>query len=112
LSRDRVLAALGGAALVLAGLLAHASILLDLVHVAVGAAAIALGRPRGLALASLALWLLGVLAAGAWLSLGLAENWLHLVLAVVLLGLAALVRGEDLAEDLERDLGGRLPAEV
>jgi len=39
-------------------------------------------------------------------------NWLHLALAVVLLGLPLLVGGQDLADDLERDLGGRLSAEV
>ena len=131
-------AALGGAALLLVGVLgfvpgvtthygdlhvghgSHAelfdvfrvSILLNLVHVVVGAAGIVVARPRVLALASLALWLVGVFAAGAWLSLDTADNWLHFVLAVVLLGLTLLVGGEDLADDLERDLGGRLPAQV
>jgi hypothetical protein len=112
LTRRRWLAALGGAALVLIGLSFHVSILLDVVHAIVGAAAIFLARPAALAFASLVLWLLGVFAAGGWLSLDTADNWLHLVLAVVLLGSALLVRGEDFADDLERDLGGRLPAEV
>ena len=129
---------LGGAALVLVGVLgfvpgvtthygglqlahgSHAqllgvfrvSILLNLVHLIVGAAGIAGARATALALASLGLWLLGVFAAGAWLSLDTADNWLHLVLAVALLGSAALVRREDLPEDLEGDLGGRLTAEV
>ena len=103
---------LGGAALVLGGVVLHASIRLDVVHVVVCVAGVVLARPRALALASLALWLLGVAGAGAWLSLDLADNWLHLVLAVVLLGLSLLVGGEDLADDLERDLGGRLPTEV
>jgi len=89
------------------------SIVLNLVHVALGVAGIAaVARARVIALASLVLWLLGVAAAGAWLSVDLADNWLHLALAVVLLGLPLLVGGEDLADDLERDLGGRLPAEV
>jgi hypothetical protein len=88
------------------------SILLNLVHMAVGGAAIVVGRTRALALASLALWLIGVFAAGAWLSLDSAGNWLHFLFAVALLGLPLLVGGEDLAEDLERDLGGRLSAEV
>jgi len=112
LNRRRWLAALGGAALVLVGLSFHVSILLDVVHVVVGAAAILLARPAALALASLVLWLLGVSAVGGWLSLDTADNWLHFMLAIVLLGSALLVRGEDLADDLERDLGGRLPAEV
>jgi hypothetical protein len=137
-SRPGSVAALGGAVLLLVGVLgfvpgvtAHygdlhvgrgsraelfgvlrVSILLNLVHVALGAAAIVVGRARALALASIALWLLGALAAGGWLALDAADNWLHLGLAVVLLGLALLVGGEDLADDLERDLGGRLPAEV
>jgi hypothetical protein len=111
-SRARSVAALGGAALVLAGLVLHVSMWLDVVHLVMGAAAILPARPRELALASLALWLVGVFAAGDWLSLGTAENWLHFFIAVALLGLASLVGGEDLADDLERDLGGRLPAEV
>ena len=88
------------------------SILLNAIHILIGTAAIVVARTTPLALAALALWLVGVVAAGGWLSLDAAENWLHLVFAVVLLGLALLVGGEDLADDLERDLGGRLPAEV
>jgi hypothetical protein len=112
MSRVRSLAALGGAALVLVGLLLHESIRLDAVHVVVAAGAILFARPRALAFASLVLWLVGVCAAGAWLSLDTADNWLHFSFAVALLGLAVLVGGEDLADDLERDLGGRLAAEV
>jgi hypothetical protein len=137
-TRFGVPAALGGAALLLVGVLgfvpgvtthyadlhlghgSHArlfglfrvSVLLNLVHVAVGAAGILIARPRSIALATLSLWLLGVFAAGAWLSLDAADNWLHFVLAVAVLGLAFLVGREDLADDLERDLGGRLPTEV
>jgi hypothetical protein len=91
------------------------SILLNVLHVIVGLTGIALANATVVAIASLAFWLLGVLAAGAWLSLDTAGNWLHFVLAAGLLGtarLALLVRGEDLAEDLEGDLGGSLPAEV
>jgi Domain of unknown function (DUF4383) len=88
------------------------SILLNLVHIVVGAAGIAVGRTRSLALASLVLWLIGVFAAGGWLSLDTADNWLHFLFAVALLGLALLVGGKDLADDLERDLGGSLPAQV
>ena len=139
MSRLRSAGVLGGAALLLAGVLgfvpgvtahygdlrfAHGSraelfgvfrvsIALNLVHVTLGVVGIAaVVKSRVIALASLALWLLGVAAAGSWLSLDLADNWLHLVLAVVLLGLPLLVGGEDLADDLERNLGGRLPAEV
>ncbi|HST13959.1 MAG TPA: DUF4383 domain-containing protein [Gaiellaceae bacterium] len=138
MSGVRSLAAVAGAALLLVGMLGfvpgvtthygdlhvghgsraqlfgvfRVSILLNLVHVALGAAGIVVARVRALALALLALWLLGVFGAGAWLALDLADNWLHVGLAVVLLGLAFLVGGEDLADDLERDLGGRLPAEV
>ncbi len=135
----RALAVLGGAVFVLLGVLgfvpgvtthygdlrvagrgSHAqlfgvfrvSILLDLVHVVVGAAGIAVGRARSLARASLVVWLIGVSAAGAWLSLDTADNWLHFLFAGTLLGLAVLVGSEDLADDLERDLGGSLPAEV
>ena len=138
-SRLRSAGVLGGAALLLAGVLgfvpgvtahygdlrfAHGSraelfgvfrvsIALNLVHVTLGVVGIAaVVKSRVIALASLALWLLGVAAAGSWLSLDLADNWLHLVLAVVLLGLPLLVGGEDLADDLERNLGGRLSAEV
>jgi hypothetical protein len=92
------------------------SILLNVLHVIVGLGGIALASATVVAIASLAFWLLGVLAAGAWLSLDTAGNWLHFVLAAGLLGLGAglalLVRGEDLAEDLEGDLGGGLPAEI
>ena len=112
MSRARSLALLGGAALVLVGLVLHVSIRLDVVHVIVGAAAILLARPKTLALASLLLWLVGVFATGAWLSLGAAENWLHFLVAAALLAAAPLVGGEDLADDLERDLGGRLSAEI
>ena len=110
--RLRWLAVLGGATLVLIGLSFHESILLDVIHVIAGAGAILIARPAALAFASLVLWLLGVFALGGWLSLDTADNWLHFVLAVVLLGSALLVGGEDLTDDLERDLGGRLPAEV
>ena len=109
----RVLAALGAATFLLAGILgfvpgatthygdlrfagqhSHAqllgvfrvSILLNLVHLLLGVTAIVSTRATGLA--SLALWLLGVLAAGAWLSLDTADNWLHFVLGIGLLGLA------------------------
>ena len=65
------------------------SILLNLVHLVVGAVAIFAARAADVAVASLGLWLLGVVAAGSWLSLDTADNWLHFVLGVALLGLSA-----------------------
>ena len=114
----RALAALGAASFLLAGVLglvpgatthygdlrfawhSHAqllgvfrvSILLNLVHLLLGV--IAIVSTRATALASLALWLLGVLAAGAWLSLDTADNWLHFVLGIGLLGLASVAGRE------------------
>jgi hypothetical protein len=66
------------------------SALLNLVHVALGVVALVRPSAVGLALASLGLWLLGVLAAGGWLSLDTAENWLHFTLGVALLGATAV----------------------
>ena len=65
------------------------SVLLNVVHLLVGAIGLVIARVSPTALASLALWLLGVLATGAWLSLDTADNWLHFVLAIVLLGLGS-----------------------
>jgi hypothetical protein len=67
------------------------SILLNVVHLLVGAIGIVTARTTTSVIASLALWLLGVLSAGALLSLDAADNWLHFVLAVVLLGLGSVV---------------------
>jgi Domain of unknown function (DUF4383) len=68
------------------------SILLNLIHLLVGAIGIVVvARTSTIAFASLALWLVGA-AAGAWLSLDLADNWLHLVLGVALLGLGSATR--------------------
>ena len=62
------------------------SILLNLVHVLAGAIGVVGARTTDVALASLGLWLLGVFAAGGWLSLDTADNWLHFVLGVAVLG--------------------------
>ena len=109
---------LGGAVFLLIGVLgfvpgvtAHPT-RLNIVHLIVGTAGIVVARTTAVAVASLGLWLLGAFAAGGWLSLDTADNWLHFVLAAALLGSAALVRRQDLPDDLEGDLGGRLPAEV
>ena len=68
------------------------SILLNLVHLLVGALGVV--SARAVALAALALWLLGVLAAGAWLPLDTADNWLHFALGLGLLGLVSLAGRE------------------
>jgi hypothetical protein len=72
------------------------SVLLDLVYVLVGAPGLALARTHvaavlyltGAGILFLALWLLGVAKAGSWLSLGAADDWLHLAFGIGLLGLA------------------------
>jgi Domain of unknown function (DUF4383) len=109
----RSLAALGGATFVLLGVLGlvsrghlfgvfEVSVLLDAVHLILGAAGIAAATTSSTAqsflrlagIASLSLWLLGVLAAGHWLALDTADNWLHFVLAVALIGAAPLAGRE------------------
>jgi hypothetical protein len=78
------------------------SILLELVHLAIGAAGVALARTTagaraflaGGGTASLVLWLLGATALGGWLPVGYADNWLHLALGVALLGLGILATRE------------------
>jgi hypothetical protein len=66
------------------------SIVLNVIHVLAGVAGVVVARTTALAVASFGLWLLGVVAAGAWLSLDSAENWLHFVLGIALLGLGSL----------------------
>jgi hypothetical protein len=66
------------------------SIVLNLVHVLIGAFAFVAARPVDVALFSLGLWLIGVFAAGGRLSLDTADNWLHFVLGVALLGLSTV----------------------
>ena len=72
------------------------SVLLDLFHVALGAAGLLLAGTAELArayllgagIALIGLWALGVAKVGGWVPLSLADNWLHLGLGVALLGLA------------------------
>ena len=72
------------------------SVLLDLFHVALGAAGLLLAGTAELArayllgagIALIGLWVLGVANVGGWVPLSLADNWLHLGLGVALLGLA------------------------
>jgi peptidoglycan/LPS O-acetylase OafA/YrhL len=95
------------------------STLLNLVHLAFGLAGIALARRAetsraylvGGGIASLVLWLVGVAALGGWIPLNAGDNWLHLVLGAAMV-LALFPGREDLGDDLERDLGGGLAAEL
>jgi hypothetical protein len=72
------------------------SVLLDLIHVALGAAGLLLAGTAevarayllGAGIALIGLWALGVAKVGGWVPLSLADNWLHLGLGVALLGLA------------------------
>jgi hypothetical protein len=72
------------------------SVLLDLVHVALGAAGLLLAGTAELAhrylvgagIVLIALWALGVAKAGGWMPLGLADDWLHLGLGAALLALS------------------------
>ena len=71
------------------------SVLLDLVHVALGAASLLLAgtaelahRIVGAGVVLIALWLLGVAKVGGWVPVDLADDWLHLGLGVGMLGLA------------------------
>lgn len=96
----RAAALIGAAAFLLLGVLGlagvlGASIVLDLVHLALGAAGLVLARTRagargyvvGGGVASLVLWFLGAAALGGRLHLGYTESWVHFALGV---GLVAL----------------------
>lgn len=60
----------------------------------------------------LALWLVGVAGVLDRLPASPTDNWVKLLLGLGLLALSMLTRRQDLGDDLERDLGRRLPAEV
>jgi hypothetical protein len=60
----------------------------------------------------LALWLVGVAGVFDRLPSSPTDNWVKLVLGLGLLALSALTRRQDLGDDLERDLGRGLAAEV
>lgn len=73
------------------------SVLLNLVHVALGAGVIAVARTAGGnralvagAIASLSLWALGAVAAGRFVPLTPADNWLHFLLGIALLCASAV----------------------
>ncbi len=78
------------------------SVLLNLVHLLLGATGLRAARTlpaarafvRGGAVASLALWLFGVFAVGGWVPLDTADNWLHFVLGAGLLGLGSVAGRE------------------
>ena len=89
-------------------------VVLNLVHL-VFAAGILLGARRYLAvagIASLGLWLAGVIGLLDWLPVNPADNWLHLLLGLGLLALLALTSRKDLGDDLERDLRWGLASQV
>jgi hypothetical protein len=89
---ERTAARAFGALFLLLGILglAGGTVLLRVVQVGIGAVGLVVPRPLVVAFASLALWLLGV-AAGGRLSLDLADNWLHFLFGVALLGLSGRV---------------------
>ena len=72
------------------------SVVLDLIHVALGLGVLAIARTHvravfalaGAGIACLALELIGAAKDGTWLALNAADDWLHLVLGVVLLAVA------------------------
>jgi hypothetical protein len=73
------------------------SVLLNLVHLGLGAALVAVAGSAGPArallaggIASLSLWAVGALAAGRFVPLPPADNWLHFGLGIALLGAGAL----------------------
>jgi Domain of unknown function (DUF4383) len=78
------------------------SILDDLVHLLMGAAGLAAARTAGGArgflngsgVLLLSLWFLGAAGIGGWLPLNAADNWLHFLLGVGLLGLGFAVDGD------------------
>ncbi len=73
------------------------SILHNLVHVLFGIAGLALARTAdgartflvGGGIAYLGLWFVGVVGAGRWLPANTADNWLHFLLGIGLIGLGS-----------------------
>jgi hypothetical protein len=74
-------------------------VLLNLVHIASGLPAVVMARTEagarrylsGCGIAYLVLWVLGPLSLGGWVPLNSADNWLHLVGGVALLGTSTLL---------------------
>jgi len=77
------------------------SILHNIVHVLFGVAGLALSRTWegsrnfliGGGAVYLVLWVLGIVGAGDWIPVNSADNWLHLVLGVGMVGLGVALRG-------------------
>jgi hypothetical protein len=71
------------------------SILLNVVHLLFGVVGLVLARTvdgarnflTGGGVAYLALWVLGVVGAGAWVPFNTADNWLHFTLGIGMIGL-------------------------
>ena len=80
------------------------SILHNIVHLLFGAVGLALARTAdgartfliGGGVVYLVLWLLGVVSAGGWIPVNTADNWLHLLLGIGMLGLG-FVTGRETA---------------
>ncbi len=97
-----MLALLAGVAFLAVGIVrfGQSSILLNVVHLGSGLIGIVLARAPvtahaflvGAGVGYLGLWLLGVLAAGGWIPVGTADNWLHFVLGITSLALSAAPR--------------------
>jgi hypothetical protein len=76
------------------------SVLLDLVHLLLGVAALVLARTAigarrylvGAGMVCLALWVLGLAGAAGWLPANAADNWLHFALGVAMIGLGNVPR--------------------
>ena len=104
-----------------ARLLGHfqVSVLHNLVHLAFGCGVLLARTTSGArafltggGISCLALWFVGVAGGLDWLPVNPADNLLHLLFGLGLLAASALTSREDLGDDLERDLGRGLTAEV
>jgi Domain of unknown function (DUF4383) len=81
------------------------SVLLNLLHLGLGVAGLVLARARDAAgtylvgggAVALAVWLLGVVAAGGWLPVDTADNWLHFVLGLAMVALGGWAAGREAA---------------
>jgi hypothetical protein len=82
------------------------SVLHNLVHLLFGLVGLALARTWsgartfliGGGIIYIALWLLGVIGAGGWIPTNTADDWLHLVLGVAMIGLGYITTRGTMAE--------------